>query len=156
MNGCGYTFWFIKIQMSYNISLFYYKSRYQHTQQQRRRRLDKTMNMMMMMMSTSVHENTFNNFLINDFRLFHRLKIWEMVRWDEIEIKMSEPRVLWVYLKFYFFFSLSVVMHKDKEENGMLSHMHTHDSFRNRELGAFENGLLDGDMFLQVSNLNIN
>lgn len=42
-------------------------------------------------------------------------------------------------------------MHKDKEENGMLSHMHHHDSYRSRELGAFEHGLLDGDMFLQVN-----
>lgn len=41
-------------------------------------------------------------------------------------------------------------MHKDKDENGMLSHMHTHDTFRNREMGSFEHGLLDGDMFLQV------
>lgn len=44
-------------------------------------------------------------------------------------------------------------MHKDKEENGMLPHIHTHahDGYRTRELGAFEHGLLDGDMFLQVS-----
>lgn len=52
-------------------------------------------------------------------------------------------------------FSLSilfaVVMHKEKEENGLLSHMHHHDTYRSRELGAFEHGLSDGDMFLQVS-----
>lgn len=42
-------------------------------------------------------------------------------------------------------------MHKEKEENGMLSHMHHHDTYRSRELGVFENGLLDGEMFLQVS-----
>lgn len=50
-------------------------------------------------------------------------------------------------------------MHKEKEEGSMLSHMHTHDSYRSREIGAFENGLLDGDMFLQVSillEININ
>jgi len=43
------------------------------------------------------------------------------------------------------------VMHKDKEENGVVSHIHAHDTYRTRELGAFEHGLLDGDMFLQVS-----
>lgn len=42
-------------------------------------------------------------------------------------------------------------MHKDKEENGVLPHIHAHDGYRTRELGAFEHGLLDGDMFLQVS-----
>lgn len=42
-------------------------------------------------------------------------------------------------------------MHKEKEENGILSHIHTHDGYRSREIGAFELSLLDGDMFLQVS-----
>lgn len=42
-------------------------------------------------------------------------------------------------------------MHKEKDENGMLSHLHHHDTYRSRELGAFEHALLDGDMFLQVS-----
>lgn len=42
-------------------------------------------------------------------------------------------------------------MHKEKDENGMLSHLHHHDAYRSRELGAFEHGLLEGDMFLQVS-----
>lgn len=43
-------------------------------------------------------------------------------------------------------------MHKEKEENGILSHLHHHEAYiRNRELDALEHGLLDGDMFLQVS-----
>lgn len=42
-------------------------------------------------------------------------------------------------------------MHKDKDENGMLSHIHSHDAYRSRELGILEHSLLDGDMFLQVS-----
>lgn len=42
-------------------------------------------------------------------------------------------------------------MHKEKEENSILSHIHTHDGYRSREIGAFEHSLLDGDMFLQVS-----
>jgi hypothetical protein len=46
-------------------------------------------------------------------------------------------------------------MHKEKEENGMI-HIHhshsTHDGYR-REIGIFENGLLDADVFLQVSKL---
>lgn len=46
-------------------------------------------------------------------------------------------------------------MHKEKEENGLLSHMHHHDTYRSRELGAFEHGLSDGDMFLQVSFIQI-
>lgn len=42
-------------------------------------------------------------------------------------------------------------MHKDKEENGILSHIHSHhDGYRTRDLGAIEHHLLDGDMFLQV------
>jgi hypothetical protein len=46
--------------------------------------------------------------------------------------------------------SISVVMHKEKEE---MIHIHhsSHDSYRTRELGIFENGLLDSDVFLQVS-----
>lgn len=46
---------------------------------------------------------------------------------------------------------VSVVMHKEKDENGMLSHIHSHDAYRSRELGILEHSLLDGDMFLQVS-----
>ena len=42
-------------------------------------------------------------------------------------------------------------MHKEKEENGMLSHLHHHDAYRSRELSTFEHGLMDGDMFIQVS-----
>lgn len=49
-------------------------------------------------------------------------------------------------------------MRKEKEENSgngagaILPHIHTHhDGYRTRELGAFEHGLLDGDMFLQVN-----
>lgn len=49
-------------------------------------------------------------------------------------------------------FFLPVVMHKDKDENGMLSHIHSHEAYRSRELGILEHSLLDGDMFLQVSN----
>ena len=54
------------------------------------------------------------------------------------------------------FFSsvIPVVMHKEKEENGMIHiHHQSHDSYRNREIGIFENGLLDADMFLQVSDI---
>lgn len=44
------------------------------------------------------------------------------------------------------------MLNKEKEENGMI-HIHhsSHDSYRTRELGIFENGLLDSDVFLQVS-----
>lgn len=45
----------------------------------------------------------------------------------------------------------AVVMHKEKEENGLLSHIHHHDAYRSRELHTFEHSLSDGDMFLQVS-----
>lgn len=41
-------------------------------------------------------------------------------------------------------------MRKDKDENGMLSHIHSHEAYRSRELGILEHSLLDGDMFLQV------
>uniref|UniRef100_A0A1B0C1F3 Uncharacterized protein n=1 Tax=Glossina palpalis gambiensis TaxID=67801 RepID=A0A1B0C1F3_9MUSC len=54
-----------------------------------------------------------------------------------------------------------VVMRKEKEENSgngagaILPHIHTHhDGYRTRELGAFEHGLLDGDMFLQTNETN--
>lgn len=51
-----------------------------------------------------------------------------------------------------FLYIFSVVMHKDKEENGILSHIHSHhDGYRTRDLGAIEHHMLDGDMFLQVS-----
>lgn len=48
-------------------------------------------------------------------------------------------------------------MHKEKEENGMIHihHSHSHPSdtaYRSRELGIFENGLQDTDVFLQVNN----
>lgn len=46
-------------------------------------------------------------------------------------------------------------MHKDKDENGMLSHIHSHDAYRSRELGILEHSLLDGDMFLQVNILQL-
>lgn len=55
-----------------------------------------------------------------------------------------------VYIFIYFLFA--VVMHKDKEETTILSHIH-HQEYRNRELDAFEHGLLDGDMFLQVGGI---
>ncbi|KAI9579724.1 hypothetical protein GQX74_000512 [Glossina fuscipes] len=55
-----------------------------------------------------------------------------------------------------------VVMRKEKEENSgngagaILPHIHTHhDGYRTRELGAFEHGLLDGDMFLQLSDAKV-
>lgn len=59
--------------------------------------------------------------------------------------------------------SLSAVMHKDKDENGILAsqqhhqhpHHHNHDGYassRLRELEAIEHSMLEGDMFLQVSN----
>lgn len=54
-------------------------------------------------------------------------------------------------------------MHKDKDENGILSaqhhqqqqhpHHHNHDTYassRLRELEAIEHSMLEGDMFLQV------
>ncbi|KAL7032415.1 hypothetical protein ACKWTF_007313 [Chironomus riparius] len=49
------------------------------------------------------------------------------------------------------------VMHKEKEENGMIHihHSHSHPSdtaYRARELGIFENGLQDSDVFLQALN----
>ena len=47
-------------------------------------------------------------------------------------------------------------MHKEKEENGTIHMHHLHpsqdNSYRTREIGIFENGLLDADVFLQVSN----
>lgn len=51
-------------------------------------------------------------------------------------------------------------MHKEKEENGMIHihHSHSHPSdtaYRTRELGIFENGLLDADVFLQVKIISI-
>jgi hypothetical protein len=55
-------------------------------------------------------------------------------------------------ITFSFLISITVVMHKEKEENGMIHihHSHTHDNYRAREIGIFENGLLDADVFLQV------
>lgn len=46
-----------------------------------------------------------------------------------------------IKLKFYFF--VSVVMHKDKEDSTVIH--------RQRELTAFDHTPLDGEMFLQVS-----
>lgn len=46
-------------------------------------------------------------------------------------------------------------MHKDKEENGVHHqhhHLDTYANSRHRDLDAFENGMLEGDMFLQVKN----
>lgn len=61
-----------------------------------------------------------------------------------------------MFLSLFLCVSITVVMHKEKEENGMI-HIHhsSHDSYRTRELGIFENGLLDADVFLQVSFLLI-
>ncbi|KAJ6635828.1 Aryl hydrocarbon receptor [Pseudolycoriella hygida] len=64
--------------------------------------------------------------------------------------RLSILRLSVSYLRTKSYFQ--VVMHKEKEENGMLSHMHHHDTYRSRELGVFENGLLDGEMFLQALN----
>lgn len=52
-----------------------------------------------------------------------------------------------IILSFYCF---PVVMHKSKEENGIGNSVHPHDSYRTREIGSFETGPLDGEMFLQV------
>lgn len=43
-------------------------------------------------------------------------------------------------------------MLKEKEENGLLHihHHQSHDSYKHREIGILESGILDGDMFLQV------
>uniref|UniRef100_A0A336MPL7 CSON003255 protein n=1 Tax=Culicoides sonorensis TaxID=179676 RepID=A0A336MPL7_CULSO len=58
--------------------------------------------------------------------------------------------ILIIFRNFHFF---SVVMHKEKEENGILSHIHSHhDGYRTRDLGEIEHHLLDGDMFLQALN----
>lgn len=53
---------------------------------------------------------------------------------------------------FYIFF-FTVVMLKEKEENGLLHihHHQSHDSYKHREIGILESGILDGDMFLQVN-----
>ncbi|CRL01673.1 CLUMA_CG014892, isoform A, partial [Clunio marinus] len=63
--------------------------------------------------------------------------------------RLSILRLSVSYLRTKSYFQ--VVMHKEKEENGMI-HIHhsSHDSYRTRELGIFENGLLDADVFLQL------
>lgn len=49
-------------------------------------------------------------------------------------------------------------MLKEKEENGLLHihHHQSHDSYKHREIGILESGILDGDMFLQVREQNFN
>uniref|UniRef100_A0A1I8N958 Uncharacterized protein n=1 Tax=Musca domestica TaxID=7370 RepID=A0A1I8N958_MUSDO len=67
--------------------------------------------------------------------------------------RLSILRLSVSYLRTKSYFQ--VVMHKEKEENSgnsVLPHIHAHDGYRTRELGAFEHGLLDGDMFLQALN----
>ncbi|XP_055679518.1 aryl hydrocarbon receptor protein 1 isoform X2 [Lutzomyia longipalpis] len=64
--------------------------------------------------------------------------------------RLSILRLSVSYLRTKSYFQ--VVMLKEKEENGMLSHLHSHDSYRSRELGVLEHNLLDGDMFLQALN----
>lgn len=60
-----------------------------------------------------------------------------------------------LYCILFVFIVFAVVMHKEKEDNNggntILPHIHGHDGYRTRELSAFEHGLLDGDMFLQVT-----
>ncbi|KAG5682009.1 hypothetical protein PVAND_011404 [Polypedilum vanderplanki] len=67
--------------------------------------------------------------------------------------RLSILRLSVSYLRTKSYFQ--VVMHKEKEENGMI-HMHhshsSHDGYRAREIGIFENGLLDADVFLQALN----
>lgn len=51
----------------------------------------------------------------------------------------------------------SAVMHKEKEENGIIHIHHTHpthdNNYRNREVGILDSSFLDSDVFLQVSKL---
>jgi hypothetical protein len=68
-------------------------------------------------------------------------------------VNMKRKKIVIMKNFFFSFFLSTVVMHKEKEENGVLHihHHQAHDSYRCRELGIIENGILDGDMFLQVS-----
>ncbi|XP_031633616.1 aryl hydrocarbon receptor protein 1 isoform X3 [Contarinia nasturtii] len=64
--------------------------------------------------------------------------------------RLSILRLAVSYLRTKSYFQ--VVMLEEKEENGLLSHIHHHDVYRSRELNAFEHSISDGDMFLQALN----
>ncbi|XP_055596099.1 aryl hydrocarbon receptor isoform X2 [Uranotaenia lowii] len=64
--------------------------------------------------------------------------------------RLSILRLSVSYLRIKSYFQ--VVMHKSKEENGMTNSIHPHDTYRTRDIGSFETGPLDGEMFLQALN----